>query len=405
MAAATCRRTQAAAARDNVVWLTINSGAPGKQGHMSGAEAKAFVARSGARPAAYLLDPRGDVGRAYDARTTPHMYVVNGARQPGLRRRHRRQADRQPGGHQWRPQPCAGGALGSQGRAGPCPWRRAAPMAARSNISSPRSERRAGQAEGHDPAGTTYGTYPRYGGEAQQDGPSMKEWTCYGPSALPPFCSPLRRPPWRNARDENAVEAADDAFGTSVGNEKIGLYNADNVRGFSPITAGNIRIEGLSVTEHGGFTQRVVSGSTIRVGLTAQGYPFPAPTGIADYSLRSSGNEAVVQPGALSWPEQGRGAGGRRSASHRSRSAERRGRFQLPLRGEFPWTGWPPRGGWPSAARWRRSAVAARATGSKSSPFTGAWNSTTTGRSARSSLPGLICPRRSSAAFLVSTGP
>jgi iron complex outermembrane receptor protein len=96
--------------------------------------------------------------------------------------------------------------------------------------------------------------------------------------------------------DENAVKAADDAFGTSVGKETIGLYNADKVRGFSPITAGNIRIEGLSVTEHGGFTQRVVSGSTIKVGLAAQSYPFPAPTGIADYSLRSSGNEAVLSP-------------------------------------------------------------------------------------------------------------
>lgn len=96
--------------------------------------------------------------------------------------------------------------------------------------------------------------------------------------------------------DENAVRAAGDAFGTSVGNERIGLYNAGDVRGFSPIAAGNIRVEGLSVTEHGGFTSRVVSGSTIRVGLTAQGYPFPAPTGIADYSLRSSGNEAVLSP-------------------------------------------------------------------------------------------------------------
>jgi iron complex outermembrane receptor protein len=96
--------------------------------------------------------------------------------------------------------------------------------------------------------------------------------------------------------DENAVRAAGDAFGTSVGNEKVGLYGANDVRGFSPVTAGNIRIEGLAVTEHGGFTNRVVSGSTIRVGLTAQGYPFPAPTGIADYSLRSAGNEAVLSP-------------------------------------------------------------------------------------------------------------
>jgi iron complex outermembrane recepter protein len=94
--------------------------------------------------------------------------------------------------------------------------------------------------------------------------------------------------------NENVVTAAGDAFGTSVGKETIGLYGADNVRGFSPITAGNIRVEGLAVTEHGGFTQRVVSGSAIRVGLTAQSYPFPAPTGIADYSLRNSGNETVL---------------------------------------------------------------------------------------------------------------
>jgi iron complex outermembrane receptor protein len=103
-------------------------------------------------------------------------------------------------------------------------------------------------------------------------------------------------PAFGQRADENAVKSAGDAFGTSVGNEKIGLYGADSVRGFSPITAGNIRIEGLAVTEHGGFTPRIVSGSTIRVGLTAQSYPFLAPTGIADYSLRSSGNEAVLSP-------------------------------------------------------------------------------------------------------------
>lgn len=73
------QRTQAAAAKAGVVWLTINSGAPGKQGHMSGAEAKAFLTTAGASPTAYLIDYRGVVGRAYDAKTTPHMYVVNKA--------------------------------------------------------------------------------------------------------------------------------------------------------------------------------------------------------------------------------------------------------------------------------------------------------------------------------------
>ena len=73
------QKTQAAATKDGVVWLSINSSAPGKQGHMSGAEAKAFVAKSKASPTAYLLDPKGVVGKVYDAKTTPHMYVVNKA--------------------------------------------------------------------------------------------------------------------------------------------------------------------------------------------------------------------------------------------------------------------------------------------------------------------------------------
>jgi peroxiredoxin len=73
------QKAQAAAAKDGVVWLTINSSAPGNQGHMNGAQAKSFVAKAGARPAAYLLDPRGVVGKVYDAKTTPHMYIVNKA--------------------------------------------------------------------------------------------------------------------------------------------------------------------------------------------------------------------------------------------------------------------------------------------------------------------------------------
>ena len=71
------QKAQAAATKQGVVWLTINSGAPGKQGYMNGSEAKAFVAKAGARPTAYLLDPNGVAGKAYDAKTTPHMYIVN----------------------------------------------------------------------------------------------------------------------------------------------------------------------------------------------------------------------------------------------------------------------------------------------------------------------------------------
>jgi peroxiredoxin len=73
------QKAQAEARRDGVVWLTINSGAPGKQGHMNGAEAKTLVAQQKAQPTAYLLDPKGIVGKGYDAKTTPHMYVINPA--------------------------------------------------------------------------------------------------------------------------------------------------------------------------------------------------------------------------------------------------------------------------------------------------------------------------------------
>jgi len=71
------QKTQAAAAADGVVWLTVNSGGEGKQGYMTPAEAKAFAASQQSRRTAYLLDPEGAVGKAYGAKTTPHMYVIN----------------------------------------------------------------------------------------------------------------------------------------------------------------------------------------------------------------------------------------------------------------------------------------------------------------------------------------
>jgi peroxiredoxin len=60
-----------------VVWLTVNSAAPGKEGSVDAAGANAIVARRGAAPTAYVLDPQGIVGRAYGAKTTPHMFVID----------------------------------------------------------------------------------------------------------------------------------------------------------------------------------------------------------------------------------------------------------------------------------------------------------------------------------------
>lgn len=92
--------------------------------------------------------------------------------------------------------------------------------------------------------------------------------------------------------DDNATTQAEDAFGTSVGNESFGLYNPNSVRGFSPVDAGNVRIEGLYFDQQSNPTGRILEGTTVRVGLSAQSYPFPAPTGIADHTLRKPGREA-----------------------------------------------------------------------------------------------------------------
>jgi peroxiredoxin len=60
-----------------VVWLSINSSAPGKQGHYSPDEINALTAQKKAAPTAYLLDSDGTVGRAYGAKTTPHMFIID----------------------------------------------------------------------------------------------------------------------------------------------------------------------------------------------------------------------------------------------------------------------------------------------------------------------------------------
>jgi peroxiredoxin len=70
---------QAAAAGAGAVWLTVVSSRPGEQGHVGPPEADQLTASRNATPSAVLLDPKGQLGRLYDASTTPHMFVVDGA--------------------------------------------------------------------------------------------------------------------------------------------------------------------------------------------------------------------------------------------------------------------------------------------------------------------------------------
>jgi peroxiredoxin len=60
-----------------VVWLTILSSAPGQQGYMTEAEENAWIVKVHADPTAAILDPSGTIGRAYEAKTTPHMFVID----------------------------------------------------------------------------------------------------------------------------------------------------------------------------------------------------------------------------------------------------------------------------------------------------------------------------------------
>jgi len=85
--------------------------------------------------------------------------------------------------------------------------------------------------------------------------------------------------------DDNAVKQAEDAFGTRVGLENVGLYSSNNTRGFNPQDAGNTRLEGIYFDQRILLCGRVTKSTTMRVGLAAQDFAFPAPTGIVDTSI------------------------------------------------------------------------------------------------------------------------
>jgi Peroxiredoxin len=68
---------QSEAADAGYTWLSVISSAPGKQGHVSAEQADQLTASRNAAPTAVLLDPQGDIGKAYGARTTPHMFIID----------------------------------------------------------------------------------------------------------------------------------------------------------------------------------------------------------------------------------------------------------------------------------------------------------------------------------------
>jgi peroxiredoxin len=70
------QKLQQAYAAKGVVWFSINSSAPGKQGNFAPDVIQSMLAERKAASTAYLIDADGTVGRAYGAKTTPHMFVI-----------------------------------------------------------------------------------------------------------------------------------------------------------------------------------------------------------------------------------------------------------------------------------------------------------------------------------------
>lgn len=60
-----------------VVWFTVISSAPGKQGYVTASEENDYLAKMQAAPTAALLDPTGEIGHLYNAKTSPQMVVIN----------------------------------------------------------------------------------------------------------------------------------------------------------------------------------------------------------------------------------------------------------------------------------------------------------------------------------------
>jgi peroxiredoxin len=71
------QKLQQQASADGVVWLSVISSRPGKQGHVSGAKANKLTQSRNAAPTAVILDETSEIGLLYGAKTTPHMYIID----------------------------------------------------------------------------------------------------------------------------------------------------------------------------------------------------------------------------------------------------------------------------------------------------------------------------------------
>ncbi|MES1203674.1 MAG: redoxin domain-containing protein [Pseudomonadota bacterium] len=73
------QKLQKDATADGIVWLSIISSARGQQGYADGARANQLTSARGAAPTAVLLDPKGVIGHLYNAKNTPHLFIIDKA--------------------------------------------------------------------------------------------------------------------------------------------------------------------------------------------------------------------------------------------------------------------------------------------------------------------------------------
>lgn len=107
-------------------------------------------------------------------------------------------------------------------------------------------------------------------------------WTI--PSAVAVLCA-FAEPAYSQAT-ANAVLSAEDAFGSSEGDETVGIYDESSVRGFNLEAAGNYRINGRYFVKNSGVSSFFLERTTVRIGYNTLSLDYPGPSGVVDYKLR-----------------------------------------------------------------------------------------------------------------------
>ncbi len=86
--------------------------------------------------------------------------------------------------------------------------------------------------------------------------------------------------------NQNAVTDAEDAFGFSNGDENVGIYSEQSVRGFNLESAGNYRINGRYFVKSSGTSNFFLEKKTVRIGYNTFAVDLPGPSGVVDFKLR-----------------------------------------------------------------------------------------------------------------------